>query len=178
MEKIASIAGRGHKPPTAGSLFIRLQSREFVDRAVAVGRVILVGMAPTVQRGFPHLRVRQCWGCLKFGHSRAQCGVKTERCGGCGKGVHGLGCAEKPNCINCGEAHRSDSYACPTRKRIAVQLNQRAADICCALDEASIYNKNGAAAESDQLPPILLAHLAAGRASFSNSFAPRLRERL
>ncbi|KAJ7030814.1 hypothetical protein C8F04DRAFT_1263499 [Mycena alexandri] len=140
--KVAAIAARGLKPPTAGSLFIRLQSRDSVDRAVATGRVILGGMAPTVQRGFPHLRICQCWGCLKFGHTRSRCGVKTERCGGCGKGAHGSPCTERPNCINCGEAHRSDSLSCPARKRIAAQLNQRAADISRALDDASIHNKN------------------------------------
>ncbi|KAJ7034203.1 hypothetical protein C8F04DRAFT_1350068 [Mycena alexandri] len=84
VEKVAAIAARGLKPPTAGSLFIRLQSRDSVDRAVAAGRVVLSGMAPMVQ----------------------------------------------------------------PRKRIAAQLNQRAADICRALDEASIHNKQRAVAES------------------------------
>jgi hypothetical protein len=90
--KVAAIAARGKKPPMAGSLFIWLQSRDYVDRAVATGRVILAGMAPTVQRGFPHLRICQCWGCLKYGHTRSRCGVKTERCGGCGKDAHGPVC--------------------------------------------------------------------------------------
>ncbi|KAJ7137235.1 hypothetical protein C8R46DRAFT_1234617 [Mycena filopes] len=146
--KIAAIAARGLKPPRAGSIYIRLQSRDAVDRAMAKGRVILGGMAPTVQRGFPHLRVVQCWGCLKYGHTRSRCGVKTQRCGGCGKDAHGAVCVEKPTCINCGEAHRSDSLSCPARKRIAAQLNQRVADISRALDEASIYNKRSTVSES------------------------------
>ncbi|KAJ7914424.1 hypothetical protein B0H13DRAFT_2461262 [Mycena leptocephala] len=174
--KIAATVARGQKPPTAGSLFVRLQSRECVDRAVAVGRVILVGMAPTVQRGFPHLRICQCWGCLKFGHTRSRCGVKAERCGGCGKGAHGPICTEKPHCINCGEAHRSDSMSCPTRKRIAAELNKRAADICRALDEASIFNNRRTGAEPATLstPP---AHLAARGSNDTNPPALRLHER-
>ncbi|KAJ7855814.1 hypothetical protein B0H13DRAFT_2357655 [Mycena leptocephala] len=50
-------AAAGRKPPRAGSLFIRLQSRDMVDKAVAGGRVVLAGTAPAVGRGFPHLRV-------------------------------------------------------------------------------------------------------------------------
>ncbi|KAJ7649109.1 hypothetical protein DFH06DRAFT_1421616 [Mycena polygramma] len=169
--KVAAIAARGKKPPTAGSLFIRLQSRDSVDRAVAAGRVILAGMAPTVERGFPHLRICQCWGCLKYGHTRSRCGVKTERCGGCGKEAHGPICTEKPTCINCGEAHRSDSMACPARKRIAAQLKQRAADICRALDQASSYNKPRTASESSTTQAVSPA------VNKTDSFALRLHER-
>ncbi|KAJ7936964.1 hypothetical protein B0H13DRAFT_2303286 [Mycena leptocephala] len=174
--KIAATVARGQKPPMAGSLFVRLQSRECVDRAVAVGRVILVGMAPTVQRGFPHLRICQCWGCLKFGHTCSRCGVKAERCGGCGKGAHGPICTEKPHCINCGEAHRSDSMSCLTRKRIVAELNKRAADICRVLDEASTFNNRRMDAEPATLstPP---AHLAARGSNDTNPPALRLHER-
>ncbi|KAJ7017521.1 hypothetical protein C8F04DRAFT_1279248 [Mycena alexandri] len=173
VEKVAAIAARGLKPPTAGSLFIRLQSRDLVDRAVAAGRVVLGGMAPMVQRGFPHLRVCQCWGCLKFGHTRSRCGVKTERCGGCGKDTHGI-CTDKPTCINCGETHRSDTLSCPARKRIAAQLNQRAADICRALDEASIYNKQRAATESGS-PMSATSTLLEDSESFDTTPHPALR---
>jgi hypothetical protein len=81
------------------------------------------------------------------------------------------------NWINCGEAHRSDSMACPARKRIAAQLNQRAADICRALDEASRYNKPRSASESSlqttastspTVTPVLIS---------TNSSAPRLHDR-
>ncbi|KAJ7761782.1 hypothetical protein B0H16DRAFT_1809983 [Mycena metata] len=176
--KIAAIAARGLKPPTAGSIYIRLQSRDAVDRAMAAGRVILGGMAPMVQRGFPHLRVCQCWGCHKFGHTQSRCGVKTQRCGGCGKDAHGPVCAEKPNCINCGEVHRSDSLSCPARKRIAAQLNQRAADICRALDEASVYNKQRRVTESLS-PAMSTSTLFEAPEPFNPTTpAPRLHERV
>jgi hypothetical protein len=135
--KIAAMAAAGRKPPKAGSLFIRLESRELVDHAVATGHVVLAGMAPAVGRGFPHLRVVQCWGCYRFGHTRARCSVTAARCGGCGKDAHGAVCAEKPSCVNCGGLHRSDSLSCLSRKRIAEQLRQRAADVCRSLDEQS-----------------------------------------
>ncbi|KAJ7936029.1 hypothetical protein B0H13DRAFT_2304100 [Mycena leptocephala] len=138
--RVAAIVASGKKPPKAGSLFIRLLSRERVDRAVATGRVILAGTAPAVGRGFPHLRVVQCWGCLKFGHTRARCSLPAARCGGCGKDAHGIICADKPSCVNCSGVHRSDSLSCPSRKRIAEQLRQRAADICKTLDSQSQYS--------------------------------------
>ncbi|KAJ6558416.1 hypothetical protein DFH09DRAFT_1083983 [Mycena vulgaris] len=56
----AAVAGAGRKPPRAGSLFIRLQSRDMVDKAIAGGHVILAGTVPAVGRGFPHLRVVRC----------------------------------------------------------------------------------------------------------------------
>ncbi|KAJ7854473.1 hypothetical protein B0H13DRAFT_2358486 [Mycena leptocephala] len=55
--RVAALAAAGRSPPKAGSLFIQLESRELVDRAVASGRVVLAGTAPAVGRGFPHLRV-------------------------------------------------------------------------------------------------------------------------
>ncbi|KAJ7284336.1 hypothetical protein C8J57DRAFT_1497266 [Mycena rebaudengoi] len=74
--RIAAIVAGGRKPLTAGSLFFRLQSKEMVDRAVARHRVVLAGAAPAVCRGFPHLRIVQCWGCYKFGHTRSRCTVR------------------------------------------------------------------------------------------------------
>ncbi|KAJ7433286.1 hypothetical protein B0H11DRAFT_2259557 [Mycena galericulata] len=108
--------------PQLGLLFIRLEDRGMVDKAVAGKWVILAGTAPAVGRGFPHLRIVQCWGCLKFGHTRVRCSVTEPRCAGCGKDAHGVVCPEKPSCINCGGAHRADNFICPSRKWIAEQL--------------------------------------------------------
>ncbi|KAJ7828334.1 hypothetical protein B0H13DRAFT_1917136 [Mycena leptocephala] len=138
--RVAALAAAGRSPPKAGSLFIQLESRELVDRAVASGRVVLAGTAPAVGRGFPHLRVVQCWGCFRYGHTRARCSVAETKCGGCGNASHGIVCAEKPSCINCSGAHRSDSFSCPARKRIAEHLRQRAADLCATLDAQSRFN--------------------------------------
>ncbi|KAJ6455325.1 Endonuclease/exonuclease/phosphatase [Mycena vitilis] len=74
-------------PHAAGSVFIRLESRAKVDLAVSFGRLRLAGSTPTVVRGFPHLRVTLCWGCLKFGHIKAKC-TKETKCGGCGELSH------------------------------------------------------------------------------------------
>nr|GAT47623.1 predicted protein [Mycena chlorophos] len=137
--KVAALAAAGRKPPTAGSVVFQLQSRDTVDRAVAEGRVILCGHAPSVSRCFPHLRLTQCWGCFKFGHTRARCGKSNPSCAGCGKENHGVICAEKPSCINCGGAHRADSYVCPVRKRVAEDLRARAAELSRQLDEQSRF---------------------------------------
>lgn len=167
--KAAAMSAAGKKPPKAGSLFIRLQSREMVDKAVAVGRVILAGTAPTVGRGFPHLRVVQCWGCLKYGHTRDRCSTAA-KCGGCGKDNHGVTCAEKPVCVNCGGLHRADSFACPARKRIAEDLRLRAAALCKVLDSQSRYNK-----PLSPLSPLLPTLGLSGLTSPSTN-APRLHE--
>lgn len=82
---IAAEIPAGNKPRLAGSVFFRLESREKVDIAVAQRRLVLAGSAPTVGRGFPHLRVTQCWGFLKVGHVKARCAVKDMKCGGCGE---------------------------------------------------------------------------------------------
>ncbi|KAJ7731748.1 hypothetical protein B0H16DRAFT_1772486 [Mycena metata] len=58
--QISATLSSGRKPRTAGSIFVRLASREKVDLAVSLGRLRLAGSAPTVSRGFPHLRVTQC----------------------------------------------------------------------------------------------------------------------
>ncbi|KAJ7801478.1 hypothetical protein B0H14DRAFT_2615227 [Mycena olivaceomarginata] len=80
---LASAITAGAKPRLAGSIFFRLESREKVDVAVAGRRLVLAGAAPTVVRGFPHLRITQCWGCLKFGHVKTRCSMKGTKCGGC-----------------------------------------------------------------------------------------------
>ncbi|KAJ7730209.1 hypothetical protein B0H14DRAFT_3518134 [Mycena olivaceomarginata] len=38
---------------------------------------------------FPHLRVTQCWGCLKFGHVKAKFLAEETKCGGCSEEAHG-----------------------------------------------------------------------------------------
>ncbi|KAJ7216489.1 hypothetical protein GGX14DRAFT_562049 [Mycena pura] len=176
--RAAAIAASGRKPPRAGSLFIRLENRGMVDKAVAGQRVILAGTAPAVGRGFPHLRVVQCWGCLKFGHTRARCSVTEPRCAGCGQDSHGVVCSEKPCCVNCGGAHRADNFICPSRKRVAEHLRARAADLCEMLDAQSPFT---------MLPPIsaTLSPLSSSvnLANFSSPppahspLAPRLPER-
>ncbi|KAJ7780983.1 hypothetical protein B0H16DRAFT_1817329 [Mycena metata] len=62
--RIAAAKRDGRRVPSAGSLVLRLESKDMVDRAVANGRVLLAGHAPRVGRTFPHLDVVQCWGCF------------------------------------------------------------------------------------------------------------------
>ncbi|KAJ6505701.1 hypothetical protein C8R47DRAFT_1243578 [Mycena vitilis] len=114
--QISATLSTGGKPRTAGSVFIRLESREKVDVAVSLGRLRLAGSVPTVARGFPHLRVVQCWGCLKLGHIRARCKVKETKCGGCGEKSHGAVC---------------------TRKDKAAALRQRAMELTTYLNSTS-----------------------------------------
>ncbi|KAJ6567491.1 hypothetical protein B0H10DRAFT_2358205, partial [Mycena sp. CBHHK59/15] len=102
--------GAGFCRRSAGSVFIRLESREKVDLAISLGCLRLAGSAPTVARGFPHLRVTQCWGCMKFGHVKARCSVKETQCGGCGEKAHGAVGPSKPKCLNCGGDHRADTF--------------------------------------------------------------------
>ncbi|KAJ6447968.1 hypothetical protein C8R45DRAFT_800208, partial [Mycena sanguinolenta] len=99
----------GRKPRTAGSIVFRLESRAKADLAVSLGCVHLAGSAPVVSRSFPHLRVRQCWGCHKFGHVKSKCTVKEVKCGRCGLAEHGAVCSAKPCCLNCGGEHRADA---------------------------------------------------------------------
>ncbi|KAJ7857818.1 hypothetical protein B0H14DRAFT_2578180 [Mycena olivaceomarginata] len=124
--QISATRSAGGKPRTAGSIFVRLGSREKVDLAVSMGRLRLAGSAPTVVRGFPHLRVTQCWGCMKFGHVRARCTVKEPKCAGCGDKSHGAVCSLKPRCLNCG-----------ARKAKAQALRQRAVELTAYLNATS-----------------------------------------
>ncbi|KAJ7016450.1 hypothetical protein C8F04DRAFT_1281445 [Mycena alexandri] len=94
--RISALRGLGRKPPTAGSMVLRLESRERVDVAVMRGRVIMAGGARQVSRAFPHLKPVQCWGCYRYNHTRARCREKTTTCGGCGGASHGVGCSETP----------------------------------------------------------------------------------
>ncbi|KAJ7182535.1 hypothetical protein C8R43DRAFT_1116173 [Mycena crocata] len=179
--RIAAIAASGRTPPTAGSLFIRLQSREMVDAAVLGRRVVLAGTAPVVSRGFPNLRICQCWGCYKYGHTRGRCGVTEAKCGGCGKAAHGVTCTEKPSCVNCDGPHRSDSFACPARKRIAELLRQRAVETSRRLDE-EMYTRIRATSglpHSNSSPFLTPLTSALGLSSLptpSTPLAPRLPE--
>lgn len=124
----AAIAA-GKKPRFAGSVIVRLTSREMVDVAVSLGRLRVAGSAVTVVRSFPHLRVKRCWRCHKFGHIKEKCTVKEAKCGGCGENEHGALCSAKPKCLNCGGDHRADIFSCPTRKRIAETLRLRAVEL-------------------------------------------------
>ncbi|KAJ7605222.1 Endonuclease/exonuclease/phosphatase [Mycena rosella] len=158
--KAAAMVVAGRTPPKAGSLFVRLSSRDMVDKAVASGRVVLAGTAPAVGRGFPHLRVVQCWGCLKFGHTHDRCSSLT-KCGGCGKENHGAVCLDKPVCVNCDGVHRADSFACPARRWIAEQLRLRAAELCKTLDAQSrfITPKTASSSLSPLSPSLGLSNL-------------------
>ncbi|KAJ7440667.1 hypothetical protein B0H11DRAFT_2216941 [Mycena galericulata] len=179
--RAAAIAASGRKPPRAGSLFIRLEDRGMVDKAVAGKRVILAGMAPAVGRGFPHLCVVQCWGCLKFGHTRARCSVTEPRCTGCGKDAHGVVCSEKLSCINCGGTHHADNFICPSRKRVAEQLRTRVADLCEMLDAQSPYftlPSPAAATLSPLSSSVNLAGFASASSIAHSPLAPQLPEHL
>ncbi|KAJ7730189.1 hypothetical protein B0H16DRAFT_1775333 [Mycena metata] len=146
--RIAAAKRDGCRVPSAGSLVLRLESKDMVDRAVANGRVLLAGHAPRVGRTFPHLDVVQCWGCFKYGHVRARCNAPDAKCGGCSKAAHGF-CSDTPVCSNCGGAHRADNPVCPVRKEHTEKQKQRAAELCRVLDQQSRY------------PPHFVAHTAA-----------------
>jgi hypothetical protein len=135
--QVSAALAAGKKPRTAGSIILRLTSRAKVDIAVSLGRLRLAGSAPTVVRGFPHLRISQCWGCYKFGHIKARCTVKVPKCGGCGEAAHSASCVSKPVCLNCGGDHRADAFSCPTRKRVAESLRNRAVELTAHLNATS-----------------------------------------
>ncbi|KAJ7720159.1 hypothetical protein B0H16DRAFT_1738941 [Mycena metata] len=169
--KVAAMAARGRRPPKAGSLFIRLGSKELVDLAVSKPHVVLGGTMVSVGRGFPHLRICQCWNCHKYRHMRSRC-TSTLTCAGCGKEAHGPVCKEKPVCINCKRDHRADSFMCPTRKSIAANLQQQAFDLYRMLDETSKYRQSPADAAS-LLSPLTSA---LGLTNLPPHLAPRLCE--
>ncbi|KAK7034822.1 hypothetical protein R3P38DRAFT_2911685, partial [Favolaschia claudopus] len=139
----AAISASGRKPKLAGSVYFLLQSRDKVDLALSRGRIVLCSTSPTVARGFPHLRISQCWGCYKYGHTKARCNVKTPSCAVCAKpvGDHSptTPCSGPVACLNCGGKHRADSYSCPKRKELLVTLAGRMKDLHESLDKSSIH---------------------------------------
>ncbi|KAK6996183.1 hypothetical protein R3P38DRAFT_2566278, partial [Favolaschia claudopus] len=126
-----------------GSVYFLLQSRDKVDLALSRGRIVLCSTSPTVARGFPHLRISQCWGCYKYGHTKARCNVKAPSCAVCAKpvGDHSptTPCSGPVACLNCGGKHRADSYSCPKRKELLVTLAGRMKDLHESLDKSSIH---------------------------------------
>ncbi|KAK6989044.1 hypothetical protein R3P38DRAFT_3092951, partial [Favolaschia claudopus] len=128
----AAISASGRKPKLAGSVYFLLQSRDKVDLALSRGRIVLCSTSPTVARGFPHLRISQCWGCYKYGHTKA-------RCNPVGDHSPTTPCSGPVACLNCGGKHRADSYSCPKRKELLVTLAGRMKDLHESLDKSSIH---------------------------------------
>ncbi|KAJ7660990.1 hypothetical protein B0H17DRAFT_1212418 [Mycena rosella] len=140
--QIAAITASGKKPKVAGSIYFLLESRTKVDLALSRGRILLCSSSPTVSRGFPHLRVSQCWGCHKYGHTKARCNVKVPSCVTCAKPLspsHPTLCSGPVQCINCPGKHRSDSYSCPKQKELALVLASRQKELHLSLDNSSSY---------------------------------------
>ncbi|KAK7013451.1 hypothetical protein R3P38DRAFT_2788355 [Favolaschia claudopus] len=139
----AAISASGRKPKLAGSVYFLLQSRDKVDLALSRGRIVLCSTSPTVARGFPHLRISQCWGCYKYGHTKARCNVKAPSCAVCAKpvGDHSptTPCSGPVACLNCGGKHRADSYSCLKRKELLVTIAGRMKDLHESLDKSSIH---------------------------------------
>lgn len=135
--KIASLLASGQKPKKAGSVYFRLQSTAMVDLAVSKERIKLCHTFPTVTRGFPHLRVVQCWGCLRYGHTKSRCSAKSTRCANCGENGDHVKCGVKSKCVNCKGSHRADSFLCPKRKELALQLAEKARLLCLDLNSKS-----------------------------------------
>lgn len=61
-----------------------------VDQVVAEGRVHLSCTLPVVSCGSPHLRVVQCWKCIKYGHTQARCELSVSNVEGAGRILTGL----------------------------------------------------------------------------------------
>ncbi|KAK6978308.1 hypothetical protein R3P38DRAFT_2469499, partial [Favolaschia claudopus] len=139
----AAILAGGRKPKVAGSVYFLLQSRDKVELALSRGRVVLCSTSPMVERGFPHLRISQCWGCHKYGHTRARCNVKKPSCIVCASPVsdpsHSASCSGPVSCLNCGGKHRADSYSCPKRRELTLVLAARMKELQESLDKSSIY---------------------------------------
>ncbi|KAJ7907052.1 hypothetical protein B0H13DRAFT_2332786 [Mycena leptocephala] len=150
--KVVGIPRWVNKPPSEARIAAIL-----VDRTVAAGRVILAGTAPA------------------YSHTHARCSTVDNKCGGCGSAAHGISCAEKPSCINCSGAHRSDSFSCPARKRIAENLRQHAADLCASLDAQSRFNPHFTSPKSS-LSPLPSSLGLADFTPLHTPLAPRLPE--
>ncbi|KAK7007161.1 hypothetical protein R3P38DRAFT_2793033 [Favolaschia claudopus] len=139
----AAILASGRKPKVAGSVYFLLQSRDKVDLALSRGRVVLCSTSPTVERGFPLLRISQCWGCHKYGHTHARCNIKVPSCAVCAKPVpehdNPVQCSGPVSCLNCGGKHRADSYACPKCKELITKLATRMKELHESLDKSSVY---------------------------------------
>jgi hypothetical protein len=102
--QIAATIASGRKPKIAGSLYFLLESKAKVDLALSRGRILLCSLSPVVSRGFPHLRVTQCWKCYKYGPTKARCNVKQPCCPTCAQPAcasHSSPCNGPIACVNC-----------------------------------------------------------------------------
>ncbi|KAK7020879.1 hypothetical protein R3P38DRAFT_3197349 [Favolaschia claudopus] len=138
----AAISASGRKPKLAGSVYFLLQSRDKVDLALSRGRIVLCSTSPTVARGFPHLRISQCWGCYKYGHTKARCNVKTPSCAVCAKpvGDHSptTPCSGPVACLAAASIALI-RIRVPKRKELLVTLAGRMKDLHESLDKSSIH---------------------------------------
>jgi hypothetical protein len=140
--QIAAIVASGRKPKVAGSLYFLLESKAKVDLALSRGRILLCSFSPVVSRGFPHLRVSQCWKCFRYGHTKARCNVKQPGCPTCAQPAsasHSSPCTGPVVCLNCQGKHRADSYSCPKRKELALSLAARQRELQASLDKTSAF---------------------------------------
>ncbi|KAJ7802142.1 hypothetical protein B0H14DRAFT_3488762 [Mycena olivaceomarginata] len=122
--QIAAIIASGRKPKVAGSIYFLLESKAKVDLALSRGRILLCSFSPVVSRGFPHLRVSQCWKCYRYGHRKARCNVKQPCC---------------PTCAQPPSASHSSPCNGPVRKELALSLVARQRELQASLDKTSAF---------------------------------------
>ncbi|XP_076298089.1 uncharacterized protein LOC143217564 [Lasioglossum baleicum] len=60
--------------------------------------------------------VKQCYKCLRFGHTQTKCKSQKRRCFICTEESHGS-CVKNPKCLNCGEDHISTSKDCKIKQK-------------------------------------------------------------
>ncbi|XP_053989629.1 uncharacterized protein LOC128882086 [Hylaeus volcanicus] len=56
--------------------------------------------------------IRQCYQCLRFGHTKRFCREASSKCFNCGRTAHGE-CSNPPKCSNCEDDHSALNRQCP-----------------------------------------------------------------
>ena len=117
---------------------------------------ILVGWGHVWLRVEPFVEaVKQCFRCLRYGHTQATCRAAQKKCFVCTKETHGT-CEENPKCMNCGEGHVSVARECQVYQREAAikkimaykNVSYKAADVIVRKEEG--YNMVGGKQNEDE----------------------------
>lgn len=107
---------------TAKIIKVMLQSHARVQKALTEGIYLLhQRVKPNQIEKEIYIKLTPCTNCYRYEHTTNNCNEnQLTLCAFCGQNDHKQkDCKSKdPNCLNCGEAHRTLAAACPLRKKL------------------------------------------------------------
>jgi hypothetical protein len=96
------------------SIIVFTDDTEAADRCIG-NSFIIESQSLAAEKYAPHLQLKQCYKCHKFGHTAYNC-IKKAQCGKCSHDHPTAECTtDDRRCINCGGDHEAWHIKCPER---------------------------------------------------------------